>query len=57
MHIHLFEKRFKKKIKTIEDGGEKRIKAIKEHGKKLTKINVFDKKDDFDTYDCEKNSH
>ena len=57
MCIFICSKSVSKKIKTIEDGGEKRIKAIKEHGKQLTKINVFDKKDDFDTYDSEKNSH
>ena len=35
---------------------KKQTKAIEEYGKHLTKVNVLDKKDDFDTNDNENNN-
>ena len=47
-------KAFKKQKKAIEKQEENKIKAIDKHGKQLAETNIFDKKDDFDTYDSKK---
>ena len=50
----LIGKTFEKQTKTIEGQGEKQTKAIENHGKQLAETNVLIRKDDFETYDCEK---
>ena len=48
------QKAFEKQTETINDQGEKQIIAIEKHIKQQYEINVIEKKDDFDSHDCEK---
>lgn len=45
-----------KQIKTIKHKGVKQTKAIEDHRKQPTQFNVLDIKDDFGTYDTEKDN-